>query len=115
MIFNCCGEGSQIEKNKQRISRCKELAKDELLEIYTDTFVNGLIDSYAIKENLEFLFYEKISTNILENNINDVNKFSYSEIEELKNKVYQSYKKRPTSGYLMCVSTHINNIIANRI
>lgn len=116
MIFNGCGEGSQIERNKNRISRCKELAKDELLELYTDTFVNGLVSGNCdVKSNIEYLFYENISYNILENNIKDVKTFTEEELEEFKDRLYNQYKKRPTSGYLMCVATQINNIISSRV
>ncbi|KGJ49817.1 hypothetical protein KD33_07740 [Clostridium sp. NCR] len=103
MIYNGLGNGTVIERNKQRIEYVKRLSKDKFLleSLFNDIFKYvELGELKQVKHKLSVLFCEDIPNNFILRICNNYNFKTDKEIREIKTCIIHRYVKYPAKGFI---------------
>lgn len=103
MIYNALGNGTVIERNKQRIEYVKRLSKDKMLieTLVNDTFKYvELGELKQVKHKLSVLFCEDILNDFIIKICNNYNEKSDKDIEDIKTYIVHKYCDYPTKGFI---------------
>lgn len=114
MIFNSLGEGTQIQRNIQRIDYVKGISESDMVEVFVNNFIDSMIDNHKVSENIEFMFYEKVDIKMINKYIGIVSEFSNDEVMELKKMCLHRFRNKPTSGFIGCICSNVNYIVDNK-
>ncbi|WP_270504411.1 hypothetical protein [Paraclostridium sordellii] len=103
MIYNGLGNGSIIERNKQRIEYVTKLSDNisKIEHLIDDIFISIEInDIYGIQENLSLLFYEKIPNDIIVQMCNVHNSLGSESRQSIKHQITNRYSNKATRGFI---------------
>lgn len=114
MIFNSLGEGTQIQRNIQRIDYVKGISESDMVEVFVNNFIDSMIDNHKVSENIELMFYEKVDEKIINKYMAIIGGFSSEEILKLKKMCLYRFRTNPASGFVGCICSNVNYIIDNK-
>lgn len=103
MIYNGLGNGTVIERNKQRIEYVVRLSKDKFL---IESLVNDMFkcielgELKQVKHKLTILFCEDIPNDFISKIYNSYNEKSNKEIEDIKASIVHKYNTYPSKGFI---------------
>lgn len=103
MIYNGLGNGTIIERNKQRIKYVKRLSKDKFLieTLVNDMFMCMELDMWEqVKHKLRVLFCEDIPNDFILKIRSIYNDKSDKDIEDIKVNIVHKYCNCPTKGFI---------------
>ncbi|WP_270670254.1 hypothetical protein [Paraclostridium bifermentans] len=103
MIYNGLGNGTVIERNKQRIEYVKRLSKDKFLleSLFNDIFKYvELGELKQVKHKLSVLFCEDIPNDFILKICNAYNEKSDKEIKDIKTSIVHKYHTYPSKGFI---------------
>lgn len=103
MIYNGLGNGTVIERNKQRIEYVKRLSKDKFLleSLFNDIFKYvELGELKQVKHKLNVLFCEDIPNDFILKIYDNYSYKTHYEIENIKDNVIYRYCTNPSRGFI---------------
>lgn len=103
MIYNGLGNGTVIERNKQRIEYVTRLSKDKFLleSLLNDMFKYvELGELKQVKHKLSMLFCEDILNDFIIKICNSYNEKTDEKIRNIKNCIIHEYCTNPSKGFI---------------
>ena len=103
MVYNGLGEGTVVQRNKNRINYVKELSKDtsKLQSIINELF-NSLdeFDKSRLNKMANFLFFERIDEDYINDLMELHRTFDTNTINDIKESVLHNCINRSTKGFI---------------
>lgn len=117
MLYYGFGEGSLIERNKNRITYVNNLSNNAItLEKYIDKTFKSLENQNVktIIKQLKSLFYEEIPTQYINNMIEIYSKLNSKQIKMLKVSIINNCKYKPSKGFIWNMYHQFKTIYKNK-